>query len=100
MFQHPYVVVAPAETVHVEAWAGNGRPVAVIPGLFGAAFAFRKVTTLLAAGGYRPIVIEPLGTGSSSRPDKADYSLAAQSARIAAVPGFMPSGPGVLLSTA
>jgi hypothetical protein len=31
MFQHPYVVVAPAETVHVEAWAGNGRPVAVIP---------------------------------------------------------------------
>jgi pimeloyl-ACP methyl ester carboxylesterase len=85
MMQHPYVVVAPAETVHVEAWAGNGRPVAVIPGLFGASFAFRKVTPLLAASGYRPIVIEPLGTGSSSRPEHADYSLAAQSRRIAAV---------------
>ena len=98
MFQHPYVVVAPAETVHVEAWAGNGRPVAVIPGLFGAAFAFRKVTTLLAAGGYRPIVIEPLGTGSSSRPDKADYSLAAQSRRIAAVLDSLHSGPVLLLA--
>lgn len=85
MMQHPYVVVAPAETVHVEAWAGDGRPVAVIPGLFGAAFAFRKVTPLLVANGYRPIVIEPLGTGSSSRPEKADYSLSAQSRRIAAV---------------
>ena len=85
MFQHPYVVVAPAETVHVEAWPGNGRPVVVIPGLFGATFAFRKVTPLLAAEGYRPIVIEPLGTGSSSRPEKADYTLAAQSRRIAAV---------------
>jgi pimeloyl-ACP methyl ester carboxylesterase len=85
MMQHPYVVVAPAETVHVEAWAGNGRPVAVIPGLFGAAFAFRKVTPLLVAEGYRPIVIEPLGTGSSSRPEKADYSLTAQSRRIGAV---------------
>jgi pimeloyl-ACP methyl ester carboxylesterase len=85
MMQHPYVVVAPAETVHVEAWPGNGRPVAVIPGLFGAAFAFRKVTPLLVAQGYRPIVIEPLGTGSSSRPEKADYSLTAQSHRIGAV---------------
>jgi pimeloyl-ACP methyl ester carboxylesterase len=85
MMQHPYVVVAPAETVHVEAWAGTGRPVALIPGLFGAAFAFRKVTPLLAANGYRPIIIEPLGTGSSSRPERADYSLAAQSHRIAAV---------------
>ena len=38
--QHPYVVVAPAETMHVEAWAGTGKPVAVIPGLFGASFTF------------------------------------------------------------
>src|SRR5436309_13506498 len=98
MFHPPDVVVAPADTVHVEAWAGNGRPVAVIPGLFGAAFAFRKVTTLLAAGGYRPIVIEPLGTGSSSRPDKADYSLAAQSRRIAAVLDSLHSGPVLLLA--
>ena len=47
--QHPYVVVAPAETMHVEAWPGDGRPVALVPGLFGAAFTFRKVLPLLAA---------------------------------------------------
>ncbi|HWC73876.1 MAG TPA: alpha/beta hydrolase [Gemmatimonadales bacterium] len=96
--QHPYVVVAPAETVHVEAWAGTGRPVAVIPGLFGASFAFRKVMPLLAASGYRPIVIEPLGTGSSSRPEKADYSLAAQSHRIADVLDSLHEGPVLILA--
>lgn len=97
-FQHPYVVVAPAETVHVEAWPGTGKPVAVIPGLFGASFTFRKVVPLLAAQGYRPIVIEPLGTGFSSRPLKADYSLAAQSRRIAAVLDSLGSKPMLVLA--
>jgi pimeloyl-ACP methyl ester carboxylesterase len=97
-FQHPYVVVAPAETVHVEAWPGAGKPVAVIPGLFGASFTFRKVVPLLAAQGYRPIVIEPLGTGFSSRPLRADYSLAAQSQRIATVLDSLGSGPVLVLA--
>ena len=96
--QHPYVVVAPAETVHVEAWPGTGKPVAVIPGLFGASFTFRKVVPLLAAQGFRPIVIEPLGTGFSSRPLKADYSLAAQSRRIAAALDSLGSGPVLVLA--
>ena len=96
--QHPYVVVAPAETVHVEAWPGTGKPVAVIPGLFGASFTFRKVVPLLAAQGFRPIVIEPLGTGFSSRPLKADYSLSAQSHRIAAVLDSLGSGPVLVLA--
>ena len=96
--QHPYVVVAPAETVHVEAWPGTGKPVAVIPGLFGASFTFRKVVPLLAAQGFRPIVIEPLGTGFSSRPLKADYSLSAQSHRIAAVLDSLSSGPLLVLA--
>jgi len=52
--QHPYVVVAPAETVHVEVWPGTGKTVAVIPGLFGASFTFRKVVPLLAAQGFAP----------------------------------------------
>src|SRR5438034_6827685 len=34
---------------------------------------------------YRTIVIEPLGIGSSARPEKANYSLTAQADRIAAV---------------
>jgi len=97
-FQHPYVVVAPAETVHVEAWPGAGKPVAVIPGLFGGSFTFRKVIPLLTAQGFRPIVIEPLGTGFSSRPLKADYSLAAQSHRIAAVLDSLKSGPVLVLA--
>jgi len=96
--QHPYVVVAPAETMHVEAWAGTGKPVAVIPGLFGASFTFRKVVPLLAAQGFRPIVIEPLGTGFSSRPLKADYSLAAQSHRLAAVLDSLHAGPVLVLA--
>jgi len=97
-FQHPYVVVAPAETMHVEAWTGTGRPVAVIPGLFGAAFTFRKVLPLLVARGFRPIVIEPLGTGFSSRPPKADYSLTAQAHRMAAVLDSLGSGPVLVLA--
>ncbi len=96
--QHPYVIVAPAETMHVEAWPGTGRPVAVIPGLFGASFTFRKVVPLLAARGFRPIVIEPLGTGFSSRPPDADYSLTAQSHRIAAVLDSLSPGPVLVLA--
>lgn len=97
-FQHPYVVVAPAETMHVEVWGGTGRPVAVVPGLFGASFTFRKVVPLLAAQGYRPIVIEPLGTGFSSRPPKADYSLAAQARRLGAVLDSLHAGPVLVLA--
>lgn len=96
--QHPYVVVAPAETMHVEAWPGDGRPVALVPGLFGASFTFRKVLPLLAAQGFRPIVIEPLGTGFSSRPAKADYSLDAQARRLAAVLDSLGSGPVLVLA--
>jgi pimeloyl-ACP methyl ester carboxylesterase len=40
---------------------------------------------LLHAAGYRTIVIEPLGVGSSARPEGANYSLTAQAARIAVV---------------
>jgi pimeloyl-ACP methyl ester carboxylesterase len=96
--QHPYVVVAPAETMHVETRAGAGRPVAVVPGLFGGAFTFRKVLPLLTAQGFRPIVIEPLGTGFSSRPPKADYSLAAQAHRLAVVLDSLHSGPVLVLA--
>ena len=39
----------------------------------------------LTAAGYRVIVIEPLGIGSSARPEDGDYSLTAQADRLAAV---------------
>lgn len=78
------VSVAPAETVAVHV-TGAGRPVVLIPGLFGSAFAFRNVIPGLVAQGRQAIVIEMLGTGASGRPRRADYSLAAQATRVAAV---------------
>src|SRR5216117_663605 len=67
------------------ATAGAGEPVVLIPGLFGSEFGFRKLVPLLNQAGYRTIVIEPLGVGSSGRPARANYSLTAQADRIAAV---------------
>jgi pimeloyl-ACP methyl ester carboxylesterase len=53
--------------------------------LFGSAYSFRRVLPLLAAQGFRAIVVEPLGIGFSDRPEKADYSLNAQADRIGMV---------------
>ena len=78
------VAVAPAESLSVEV-AGRGAPVVLIPGLFGSVYGFRKLVPQLTEAGYRAIVIEPLGVGSSARPERANYSLTAQADRIAAV---------------
>ena len=56
----------------------------LVPGLFGCAFGFRHLLTQLPPQGYRAIVIEPLAVGSSSRPERANYSLTAQADRVAA----------------
>jgi pimeloyl-ACP methyl ester carboxylesterase len=91
------VPVGPAESLFVET-AGRGEPVVLVPGLFGAAFGFRKLIPLLAAAGYRAIVIEPLGIGSSARPEKANYSLTAQADRIAAVLDSLHVADAVLVA--
>ena len=78
------LLASPADALHVEV-TGSGQPVVLIPGLFGSAFGFRKVVPLLTAAGFRAIVIEPLGLGSSARPPDGDYSLTAQADRIARV---------------
>jgi len=78
------VPVAPAESLQVSV-TGDGQPVVLIPGLFGSRFGFRHVVPLLAGAGYRVIVIEPLGIGSSARPEDGDYSLTAQADRIGTV---------------
>jgi len=77
------IVVAPAETLHVSLW-GKGDPVVIVPGIWSSTYAFRKVIPGLARNRLRVIVIEPLGVASSSRPRSADYSMTAQSRRIAA----------------
>ncbi len=79
------VPVARGESLHVvTSGHGGGEPVVLIPGFFGSAFSFRKAVPLLAQAGYQPIIVEPLGTGFSSRPEHGDYSLSAQARRIAA----------------
>src|SRR5207247_10653401 len=64
--------------------AGDGDPVVLVPGLIGSAFGYRRLVPLLTQAGYRVIVVEPLGIGTSARPEHADYSLTAQADRIAA----------------
>jgi pimeloyl-ACP methyl ester carboxylesterase len=81
-----YLPVAKAESLWVTD-AGKGRPVVLIPGIFGSAFGYRRVLPLLTQQGYRAIVIEPLGIGHSTKPERADYSLEAQSGRVEAVLG-------------
>ena len=78
--------------------SGFGEPVVLIPGLMGSAFGFRKLVPLLDRAGYRSIVIEPLGFGSSARPVGADYSLTAQADRIAAALDTLVDAPVWLLA--
>jgi pimeloyl-ACP methyl ester carboxylesterase len=75
--------VAEAETLQVTV-RGAGAPVVLLPGLFGSAFSYRHVVPALVDSGYRTIVIEPLGMGTSSRPAGHDYSLTTQADRISA----------------
>src|SRR5438034_1407116 len=75
------LALSPAESVAVTV-TGTGDPVVLVPGLFGSAFGYRAVIPLLTDAGYRAIVVEPLGIGSSARPEHADYSLTAQADRI------------------
>lgn len=78
------VVLAPGDTV-VATVSGAGQAVVFVPGLLGSSFGFRKVTSPLADAGYRTVVFEPLGTGNSSRPRGADYTLEAQASRLLVV---------------
>src|SRR3954454_12738348 len=76
------IEVAAGETLRTTS-IGTGRPVVLIPGIFGGAFAYRKITGSLVGQGYRTIVVEPLGYGASSHPKQADYSFGAQTDRVA-----------------
>jgi pimeloyl-ACP methyl ester carboxylesterase len=76
------IQVARGETLRTTT-VGTGRPIVLIPGLFGGAYSYRKIIAPLVTQGYRAIVVEPLGYGWSSHPKKADYSLDAQTQRVA-----------------
>lgn len=86
----------PGDSLHVVS-AGSGPVVALVPGLFGSAFGFRRVVPLLRAAGFRTVIIEPLGVGFSARPARRDYSLTAQSDLIAAVLDTLRAGPVIVV---
>jgi pimeloyl-ACP methyl ester carboxylesterase len=92
-----YVRLSPAESLQVTV-AGAGQPVVLIPSLFGSAFGYRHLLGQLPAAGYQAIVIEPLGIGTSARPEQADYSLTRQSDRIAVVIRAMSPGPAIVVA--
>jgi pimeloyl-ACP methyl ester carboxylesterase len=80
------IAVAPAETLSVELWGPPGLPtIVLIADFLGSTYTFRHVAAALGEAGYRVVVVEPLAVGTSSRPKQADYSLAAQARRVAAV---------------
>lgn len=75
------IVLAPAESIATSE-TGSGQPVVFVASMLGSGFTYRKVIPLLTQRGFRAIVIEPLGTGASSFPTKADYSLTSQADRV------------------
>lgn len=75
------IEVAPGEVIRTTT-LGTGEPLVFIPGIFGAAYAYRMLLAPLAAQGYQTIVVEPLGYGWSSHPKNADYSFTAQTSRV------------------
>ena len=78
------VEVAPEQVLTVIS-AGSGDPVVLLPGLSGCAYGYRKIVSPLQDNGFQTVIIEPLGIGSSSRPENADYTLTAQADRVAVV---------------
>jgi pimeloyl-ACP methyl ester carboxylesterase len=92
-----FVRLEAAESLQVT-MAGEGEPVVLIPGLFGSAYAFRHLLDSLPAAGYQAIVVEPLGIGTSARPEEGDYSLTRQAERVAGVMRELRTGPAVLLA--
>ncbi len=91
------IPVAPAETLAVTV-TGAGKPVVLVPGIFGASYGFRQLTPLLVGEGYQVLAVEPLGIGASSRPKDADYSLTAQAVRIAAVGDSLGVGGAIVIA--
>lgn len=92
-----FVRLEAAESLQVTT-AGEGDPVVLIPGLFGSAYAFRHLLEQLPAAGYQAIVVEPLGIGTSARPEKGDYSLTRQADRVASVMQELATGPATVVA--
>lgn len=92
------VTVGPNESIRTTTIGHGNEAVVFIAGIFGGAYGYRHLTIPLAEQGYRCIVIEPLGFGFSSHPNKADYSFTAQTDRIAQVLDSLGVGSAMLVA--
>ncbi|HSL72009.1 MAG TPA: alpha/beta hydrolase [Longimicrobiales bacterium] len=90
----------PDEIVAATIFGSGPSTVVIIPGLLGSSFGFRNVTPALVEAGHRVVVVDLLGTGCSSRPPKADYSLTAQMQRVAGVLDSLEVKDAVVLAQA
>jgi pimeloyl-ACP methyl ester carboxylesterase len=79
------VSLGSGETIRTTTIGDGAQPVVFIAAIFGGAFGYRHITGPLSELGFRCIVVEPLGFGFSSHPNKADYSFTAQTDRIGQV---------------
>ncbi|MEL6063974.1 MULTISPECIES: alpha/beta fold hydrolase [unclassified Methylobacterium] len=77
--QHCYIRIDDAR-LHC-AILGDGRPVLLIPGWPQTWYAWRHIMQVLAANGFEAIAVDPVGTGSSSRPD-AGYDTGAAASKL------------------
>ena len=94
---------APGETVAATLYGDSmvtGSTVVILPGLLGSGYGFRRITPALVEAGKRVVVVDVLGTGESTRPSKADYSLTAQMMRVAAVLDSLQIKDAVVLANA
>jgi pimeloyl-ACP methyl ester carboxylesterase len=76
---------------------GEGPAVVFVPGLLGSSFSFRHLAGWLADAGHRAVVVDPLGTGLSSRPKDGDYTLEAQAGRVLAAMDSAGVGSALLV---
>ena len=93
------VEVGPEQKLAV-ADEGSGDAVLLLPSLTFPAYGFRRVVPLLVAAGRRVLVVDPLGTGGSSQPEAADYSLGAQADRVGRALDALQVGPVVVVAQA
>lgn len=90
------ITVAPGEvlSVHVD---GAGPDVVLVPGMLGASYGFRHIVPPLVEQGTRVTIVNMLGTGASTQPERADYSFTAHAHRLAAALDSLDIGAATLV---
>lgn len=77
---------APAESLALvltgERPSSNRPLMLLVPGPVGSAFSMRQIADALVQRGHAILIVDPLGMGTSTRPEGADYALSRQAERL------------------